>query len=110
MALTVSQLLDGQLDPGLTKKVLDEVVADDHARDRLTIYGLIGDALRGNPTPMTDSPSESSNASIANRSGSSPVTIRSRTVDLVGGACENPVPFRDFRPANCCGLRHGSGG
>ena len=51
MALTVSQLLDGQLDPGLTKKVLDEVVADDHARDRLTIYGLIGDALRGNPTP-----------------------------------------------------------
>jgi negative regulator of sigma E activity len=51
MALKVSQFLDGQLDDVLVKPVLDEVAADPVLRDRYTIYGLIGDALRGNGTP-----------------------------------------------------------
>jgi len=51
MTLKVSQLLDGQLDDAAVKPVLDEVVADAAMRDRFTIYGLIGDALRGNSTP-----------------------------------------------------------
>jgi negative regulator of sigma E activity len=51
MALKVSQLLDGQLDDRLVKVVLDEIVADPELRDRYTVYGLIGDALRSNSTP-----------------------------------------------------------
>jgi negative regulator of sigma E activity len=51
MDLKVSQLLDGQLDDALVKRVVDEVAADPALRDRYTIYGLIGDALRGNGTP-----------------------------------------------------------
>ena len=51
MTLNVSQLLDGQLDAEQVKPVLDEAVGDATARDRFTIYGLIGDALRGNSTP-----------------------------------------------------------
>jgi negative regulator of sigma E activity len=51
MSLKISQLLDGQLDADLVKPVLDETVGDPAARDRFTLYGLIGDALRGNSTP-----------------------------------------------------------
>jgi negative regulator of sigma E activity len=51
MALKVSQFLDGQLDDALVKPVLDEIAADPSLRDRYTVYGLIGDALRGNGTP-----------------------------------------------------------
>jgi len=51
MTLVVSQLLDGQLDAAAVKPALDEVAADAALRDRFTVYGLIGDALRGNSTP-----------------------------------------------------------
>jgi negative regulator of sigma E activity len=51
MVLKVSQILDGQMDDALVKRVLDEIAADPALRDRYTIYGLIGDALRGNGTP-----------------------------------------------------------
>jgi negative regulator of sigma E activity len=51
MTLNVSRLLDGQLDAAAVKPVLDEVTADARLRDRYTVYGLIGDALRGNGTP-----------------------------------------------------------
>ena len=51
MSLRVSQLLDGQLDPAEVKTALDEAAADAALRDRYTLYGLTGDALRGNPTP-----------------------------------------------------------
>lgn len=51
MTLKVSQLLDGQHDDASAKGMLDEVVADPVLRDRYTIYGLVGDALRGNSTP-----------------------------------------------------------
>ncbi|MFM9882618.1 MAG: RseA family anti-sigma factor [Burkholderiales bacterium] len=51
MVLKVSQILDGQIDDALVKRVLDEIAADPALRDRYTIYGLIGDALRGNGTP-----------------------------------------------------------
>jgi len=51
MSLNVSQLLDGQLDDALVKPVLDEVAGNAELRDRFTVYGLVGDALRGNGTP-----------------------------------------------------------
>ena len=51
MSLKVSQLLDGQLSNEETRAALDELAADHDQRDRFTIYALIGDALRGNPTP-----------------------------------------------------------
>ena len=51
MSLKVSLLLDGQLEPGEVKPALEEIAADPDARDRYTLYGLTGDALRGNPTP-----------------------------------------------------------
>ncbi len=51
MSLKVSLLLDGQLAPGEVKAVLEETAADPRLRDRYTIYGLVGDALRGNSTP-----------------------------------------------------------
>ena len=51
MSLKVSQLLDGQLPTQEVRAALDELAADHDQRDRFTIYGLIGDALRGNPTP-----------------------------------------------------------
>jgi negative regulator of sigma E activity len=51
MSLKVSQLLDGQLSSGETRAALDELAADGDQRDRFTVYALIGDALRGNPTP-----------------------------------------------------------
>ena len=51
MSLKVSLLLDGQLEAAEVKPVLDEVARDADLRDRYTLYGLAGDALRGNPTP-----------------------------------------------------------
>lgn len=51
MTLNVSQLLDGQLDDPHVKPVLDEVAGNAELRDRYTVYGLIGDTLRGNGTP-----------------------------------------------------------
>ena len=51
MSQKVSALLDGQLPSSEVKHALEETVADASLRDRFTIYGLIGDALRGNSTP-----------------------------------------------------------
>jgi hypothetical protein len=51
MSLKVSLLLDGQLEAGEVKPALDEIATDAPQRDRYTLYGLVGDALRGNPTP-----------------------------------------------------------
>ena len=51
MSLRVSLLLDGQLEAAEVKPALDELAADAALRDRYTLYGLAGDALRGNPTP-----------------------------------------------------------
>ena len=51
MSLKVSLLLDGQLAPGEVKAALDETAADPLLRDRYTLYGLVGDVLRGNSTP-----------------------------------------------------------
>ena len=51
MSEKVSLLLDGELGPGDTKAALDEITAEPRLRDRYTIYGLLGDALRGNSTP-----------------------------------------------------------
>jgi negative regulator of sigma E activity len=51
MSLKVSLLLDGQVEAGEAKSALEEVTGDARLRDRYTLYGLIGDALRGNPTP-----------------------------------------------------------
>lgn len=51
MSLKVSLLLDDQLAPEEIKAALGETAADPRLRDRYTIYGLIGDALRGNSTP-----------------------------------------------------------
>jgi negative regulator of sigma E activity len=51
MSLEVSLLLDGQLPVDRTKQALEETTADAHLRDRYTLYGLVGDALRGNATP-----------------------------------------------------------
>ena len=51
MSLKVSLLLDGQLDAEDVQPALEEVAAAPALRDRYTLYGLAGDALRGNPTP-----------------------------------------------------------
>jgi len=51
MSLNVSQLLDGLLDDATVERVLHETADDAALRDRYTIYGLIGDCLRGNSTP-----------------------------------------------------------
>jgi negative regulator of sigma E activity len=51
MSQKVSALLDGQLAPGEAKDALAETATDAALRDRYTIYGLIGDVLRGNSTP-----------------------------------------------------------
>ena len=51
MSLKVSLLLDGQLAPGEAKAVLEGTAADPRLRDRYTVYGLVGDVLRGNSTP-----------------------------------------------------------
>ena len=51
MSLEVSLLLDGQLPVDRTKQALEETAAGAQLRDRYTLYGLVGDALRGNATP-----------------------------------------------------------
>ncbi|HET9446366.1 MAG TPA: RseA family anti-sigma factor [Steroidobacteraceae bacterium] len=51
MSLKVSQRLDGQLSGEETQSVLAELAVDPQQRDRFTVYALIGDVLRGNPTP-----------------------------------------------------------
>jgi negative regulator of sigma E activity len=51
MSLKASQLLDGQLEPLEVEPALEELGAAPDARDRYTVYGLVGDVLRGNPTP-----------------------------------------------------------
>lgn len=50
----VSRLLDGDLDRAATGKVVDALDTSEagrDARDRFTLYALIGDVVRGNPTP-----------------------------------------------------------
>lgn len=51
MSLRVSQLLDGQLDLEATRETLRDLARAPHERDRLTLYGIVGDTLRRNPTP-----------------------------------------------------------
>jgi len=51
MSLNVSQLFDGQLEDEKVERILHETAADPDMRDRFTLYGLIGDSLRGNSTP-----------------------------------------------------------
>jgi len=51
MSLKVSLLFDDQLAPAEVKMALEETAADPQLRDRYTIYGLVGDVLRGNSTP-----------------------------------------------------------
>lgn len=51
MSKTVSELLNGQLDASQTKDALNELASDAQSRDSFTLYGLIGDVLRGNSTP-----------------------------------------------------------
>ena len=51
MSKTVSELLNGQLDESQTRDALSELARDAQSRDSFTLYGLIGDVLRGNSTP-----------------------------------------------------------
>jgi negative regulator of sigma E activity len=51
MSKKVSELLDGQLDVRETGEVLKDLESDREMRDSFTLYGLIGDVLRGNSTP-----------------------------------------------------------
>lgn len=51
MTLKVSLLLDGELEPQSVAPSLAQVAADAGLRDRFTLYGLAGDALRGSSTP-----------------------------------------------------------
>ena len=51
MSLEASRLLDGDLEADELRDTLETVAADANQRDRYTIYGLIGDVLRGNSTP-----------------------------------------------------------
>jgi len=51
MSLDASILLDGADDAGDARSALERVAADAEARDRYTLFGLIGDVLRGNSTP-----------------------------------------------------------
>jgi negative regulator of sigma E activity len=51
MSLKVSRLLDGDLASKETIEALNSVTADADERDRVTLYTLIGDTLRGNSTP-----------------------------------------------------------
>jgi negative regulator of sigma E activity len=50
MTLDVSKLLDGQVEAESLKATLDAVTSQPAARDRFTLYALVGDALRGNST------------------------------------------------------------
>jgi negative regulator of sigma E activity len=51
MSLKVSRLLDGDLTQEETTEALNSVASDADERDRVTVYTLIGDTLRGNSTP-----------------------------------------------------------
>ena len=51
MSQKVSLLLDSQLDAEDVARVLKDLGADDVLRDRFTIYGLVGDAMRGVNVP-----------------------------------------------------------
>ena len=51
MSKKVSELLDGQLDARETGEVLKDLESNREMRDSFTLYGLIGDVLRGNSTP-----------------------------------------------------------
>lgn len=51
MSEKISLLLDGQLAAGEVRAAIDQMAADSISRDRFTIYGLVGDVLRGNSTP-----------------------------------------------------------
>jgi negative regulator of sigma E activity len=51
MSVKISALLDGQLDSREVQQVLGEADSNPGLRDRYTVYGLIGDVLRGNSTP-----------------------------------------------------------
>jgi len=51
MSLRVSLLLDGQLENAEVRPALEELASDADLRDRYTVYGLVGDVLRGNSTP-----------------------------------------------------------
>jgi negative regulator of sigma E activity len=51
MSKKISELLDGQLEARETGEVLKDLYGDRELRDNFTIYGLIGDVLRGNSTP-----------------------------------------------------------
>jgi negative regulator of sigma E activity len=51
MSLNVSRILDGDLAGDEAKTTLRDITADPQQRDRYTVYGLVGDVLRGNSTP-----------------------------------------------------------
>ena len=51
MSQKVSLLLDSELDAEGVARVLKELGEDDTLRDRFTIYGLVGDAMRGVNVP-----------------------------------------------------------
>ena len=51
MTLDVSRILDGDLTADELNATLTAVATDPVQRDRYTVYGLIGDVLRGNSTP-----------------------------------------------------------
>jgi negative regulator of sigma E activity len=51
MSLDVSRILDGDLAGEELKTKLEAVADDAGQRDRYTLYGLVGDVLRGNSTP-----------------------------------------------------------
>lgn len=51
MSIDVSMLLDSQLSPEEVPAVLRAVGSDPQLRDRYTVYGLVGDALRGLSVP-----------------------------------------------------------
>jgi negative regulator of sigma E activity len=51
MSIDVSMLLDGQLSSEEVPAALRAVGSDPQLRDRYTVYGLLGDALRGLSVP-----------------------------------------------------------
>ena len=51
MSLDVSRMLDGDLAGDELAAALAAAAEDPRRRDRYTLYGLVGDVLRGNSTP-----------------------------------------------------------
>lgn len=51
MSQKVSLLLDSQLDADDVAQVLNDLGTDDALRDRFSVYGLVGDAMRGVNVP-----------------------------------------------------------